>query len=264
MRFAIQAGGNMKKRFYFTIAAVLLTFVNIAYSEETLMFSSHPQGAPTAWAKDGKLIGVGPELVKIIFAELGISVESKVYPWKRALDYAKRGDIDVIAGAFLTPERAEYLEFCKPNYTTVDQVIIVAKGKMFQFGKWEDLIGLKGVAIVGDSFGKEFDEFMAEKLDVVRVSNLFQGFKMLEKGRINFMPGSRSFAEIQARKFGFRNKIEVLPMPINTEKLYIAISMKSPFRKYLSEVNKKLKQLKEDGIVEQLTQKYIKMASSKQ
>lgn len=96
----------------------------------------------------------------------------------------------MIAGAFLTPERAEYLEFCKPNYTTVDQVIIVAKGKMFQFGKWEDLIGLKGVAIVGDSFGKEFDEFMAEKLDVVRGSNLFQGFKMLEKGRINFMPGS--------------------------------------------------------------------------
>lgn len=38
-------------------------------------------------------------------------------------------------------------------------------------------------------------------------------------------------------------------------KLYIAISKKSPIRKYLIEVNKKLKQLKEAGVVGQLTKK---------
>ena len=250
------------KRVCFGLFAVLITFVNTAYSGDKLIFSSYSQGAPITWAKDGKLFGVGPEIVETIFTELGVSVESKVYPWKRVLMSAKRGDIDVIAGVYFTQERANYLEYCKPHYTTSDLVVIVAKGKVFPFNKWDDLIGMTGGILVGDSLGAEFDKFVAEKLNIVRVSNLIQGFKMLAKGRIDYMPMSRTMAEIQAKKFGFRNDIEILSMPINTEKLYIGISKKSPFRKYLPKVNQRLNQLKEQGVIEKLTQKYIKIASS--
>jgi polar amino acid transport system substrate-binding protein len=198
MRFAIQGGRNMKKSFYFTIAAVLFTFVNVAYSGDKLIFSAYPTAPPNFWVKDGKLIGVGPEVVETIFTELGISVESRVYPWKRALMLAERGEIDVIAGLYFTSERAEFLEYCKPHYAVSEVVVIVAKGKVFSFNKWDDLVGLKGGSLVGDSFGEEFDKFLTEKLNIEKVGSLIQSFKMLMKGRIDYMPMSRNKAEVHA------------------------------------------------------------------
>ena len=252
----------MKKSFYFTIVAVLFMFVNVVYSGDKLIFSAYPTGPPNFWVKDGKLIGVGPEVVETIFTELGVSVESRVYPWKRVLMLAERGDIDVIAGLYFTQERTDYLEYFEPHYTVNEQVIIVAKGKVFPFNKWDDLIGLKGGSLVGDSFGEEFDKFITEKLNIEGVGTLIQGFKMLVKGRIDYMPVSRDLAEIQARKVGVRNDIEILPMPINSEKMYMGISKKSPFLKYLPKVNQRLKQLNEQGVIEKLTLKYLKIVSS--
>jgi polar amino acid transport system substrate-binding protein len=254
--------GNMKKSLYFTIIAVLVMFVNVAYSEDKLIFSAYSDAPPNFWVKDGKLIGVGPELVETIFVELGVPVESKIYPWKRLLMLAEQGDVDIVAGLYFTQERAEYLEYIKPHYMSTEVVVIVAKGKAFPFKKWDDLIGLKGGSLVGDSFGGEFDKFKTEKLNFEEVGTLIQGFEMLTKGRIDYMPMSRAKAEIQARKIGFRGDVEILPVPIKSEKLYMGISKKSPFLKYLPQINQRLKQLTEQGVYEKLDLKYLKIISS--
>ena len=252
----------MKGSFCFAIAVVIVISANVAYSGDKLIFSAYSSAAPHFWVKDGNLIGVGPEVVETVFTELGVSVESRVYPWTRILMLAERGDIDVIAGLYFTSERAEFLEYCKPHYAVSEVVVIVAKGKVFSFNKWDDLVGLKGGALVGDSFGEEFDKFLTEKLNIEKVGSLIQGFKMLVKGRIDYIPMSRRVAEVQSRQFGFRNDIEILSTPIKTENIYMGISKKSPYLKYLPKVNQRLKQFTEQGVIDKLRLKYLKIASS--
>jgi hypothetical protein len=101
---ACDDGGNMRKSFCFVLVAVIVISANVAYSGDKLIFSAYSSAAPHFWVKDGNLIGVGPEVVETVFTELGVSVESRVYPWKRILMLAERGDIDVVAGLYFTPE----------------------------------------------------------------------------------------------------------------------------------------------------------------
>jgi len=214
------------------------------------------------WKSDGKIIGVGPELVRIIFGELGIPVKSRVQPWERTLESAKTGELDVIANIYFTRQRTKFLEYCSPHYSEAKTVVITKKGRKIPFTKWEDLIGLKGGTTVGDSWGEAFDRFMAEKLDVDRVNTSSQNLDKLQAGRIDYVIASGHSAVITAEKFGHSGKITIQPVPINSEKEYIAISKKSPYLKYLPNVNRKLAELIKSGTVEKLVQKYARKASS--
>lgn len=135
---------SMKTRVSFCIIVTLVCIACFAWSQERLTFSSHPEMSPMSWEHEGKVIGIAPEHTQLIFAELGITAESKAYPWARVLLMAKTGGLDVIANIWFTQERTDFLEYCRPHYSQVKTVVVVKKRSEFSFAKWEDLIGRLG------------------------------------------------------------------------------------------------------------------------
>ena len=248
------------QRIIFTAISFLIITVHVSVAGETLILSGHPDYPPFEWEQNDEIIGACADLIKLIFKDSGINVDSRyVGNWKRVQENAKYGDIDMIAGLYINEERKLYMDFTSFPYTEDLQVIWVYKGKKFPFKTWDDLIGKVGTAPLGESFGEKFDQFIKEKLDIERVPELIHNFRKLKAGRVNYFPYGLYSAEIKAVKEGYRDDIEYLATPLIINKVYAAFSKKSKFKKYMPKLEQGLKKYIADGTVEKLIQKNLKL-----
>ena len=217
-----------------------------AVARDPLTVASALPAKPYAWidsnaAEKGNMVGVGMDILHAFFDELNIEIRPKIYPWARSLEYAKSGDIDVLLTVFYTKKRTEFLEFTE-HYLNIDVCVIVPKGKTFRFKNWHDLMGKRGIGIRGDSQGNEFDHFDRTKLNMFRVTDTRQAYAMLvNKKRMDYLIYVREAAIIDAAKLGYSDKIEILPVPVTSQKLHIAFSKKSGFVQYVPALSKKIK-----------------------
>jgi polar amino acid transport system substrate-binding protein len=247
----------MKLKVLIVFAVFLLT-ANLVYAAKTLIASGHPEYPPVMWQEGDNIIGVGPDIVKMIFDELGITVDSKFKgSWTQVQEKLKRGDIDLLAGIYTTEQNKKSMEYTIP-YMQDPVAIFVAKGKAFPYTKWDDLIGKKGTATIGDSFGKEFDKFIAGKLTVSKDLKAEGNFnKILSEEADYFISGMYS-GLIEAEKLGISDKIEYLPVYVTAETFCISISRESSFIRYMPQINKKIEALIKDGTVDRLIEEKLK------
>jgi polar amino acid transport system substrate-binding protein len=246
----------MKKSLLLLLAVVFLMSAGIIQAAETLTASGHPQYPPIMWKEKNTIVGVGPELVTLLFKDLNVRVKSPYKGgWDKVQEEAKQGKVDVLVGLYPTEERKKYFEYSSP-YAKDPVVIFVAKGKAFPYAKWDDLVGKKGTTTVGDSFGEAFDKFIAEKLTVTRSAKVEENFSKLIDGRADYFIFAMYSGLFESRRLGISDKVEYLPVNASVENFCIGISRKSPFVKYLPEINKKLNDLIANGTVDRLIEKY--------
>ncbi len=246
----------MKNCFLLALIAGFLLLGGITQAAEMLTASGHPQYPPIMWKENNSIIGAGVELVKLLFKDLNVTVRSPYRGrWDKVQDEAKQGKIDVIVSLYMTEGRKAFLEYSNP-YAKDPVVVFVAKGKAFNYAKWDDLIGKKGTTTIGDSFGQEFDKFISEKLTVTRSAKVEENFSKLINGHADYFIYAMYSGLFESERFDISDKIEFLPISVSVENFYIGISKRSPFVKYLPEINKKLDELINNGTVDLLIDKY--------
>lgn len=233
-----------------------IVWVTISANKKPLIASGHPDWPPIMFQKDAEIIGAGPELVTLIFGDLGIKVESRyIGPWDVVQQKAKSGEVDVLVAAYKTVERQTYMDYSIP-YTTDPIIVNVKKGKAFTFNKWDDLIGKKGVVMTGDSYGQTFDDYLAQKLTTTKVNDSKQAFNLLKTEKADYFIYALYSAKKEIKNQGLTDVIEILPKYVGEENFYITISKKSPYLKYLPEINRLINQYKTEGTINNLLEKY--------
>jgi polar amino acid transport system substrate-binding protein len=98
--------------------------------------------APYAFLKPGgEVTGESPEVAKQIVARLGIhQVKWRLVEFDALISELEAGRIDVIAaGMFITPERAQYVNFSEPTFH-VRQGLLVAKGNPRQIHSYQQVV----------------------------------------------------------------------------------------------------------------------------
>ncbi len=246
----------MKRYLIFAAAVMCLMFPGIAPASETLVASGHPEYAPIMWKDGNNIVGAGPELVKLLFKDLKVTVKTPYSGnWSKVQQEAKEGRVDVLVGLYMTQDRKAFFEYSNP-YAKDPVVAFVARGKRFPYAKWDDLIGKKGVTTVGDSFGQAFDKFLSQKLTVTRSATVEESFSKLLKGRADYFIYAMYSGLFEADKLGITNEVELLSKEICVENWYIGFSRKSPYVKYLPQINKKLDELINNGTVDRLIEKF--------
>lgn len=220
-----------------------------------LIASGHPEWPPVMF-KDGEVIvGAGPELVKKIFSDLGIKVQVPYSgPWEDVQSQTRTGHVDVIVAAYKTKEREEYMVYSDP-YTTDPVAIFVPADKSFHFSTFADLAGKIGVGMIGDSYGQEFDDYIAANRNLRRVQTCAEAFDVISKHQADYFVYSLYAGNLDIKKNG-RIGITHLSAFVSEQNFYITISKQSPFVQYLPEVNRLIKKYKEDGTIDQLLTKY--------
>ena len=173
---------------------LLLTFLTVltlipvsgfaqAAACSSLTITGHPDYPPIGYKDGERIVGAGATLVERIAGELKIPVQSKYTgSWAEAQTAARDGKVDIIFGIYFNDERATYLEYVRPAFLIDPVVVIVAKGKAFPFRGRQDLVGRKAVTNAGESYGSEFDSFIAQKLTIARSDGADQAFKDLLSG----------------------------------------------------------------------------------
>jgi polar amino acid transport system substrate-binding protein len=220
----------------------------------TYVASGHPEWSPIMWRQKDNIIGAGPELVELIAKDLGVKVKTKyVGLWDEAQAKAKSGEVDMLVAAYKTKEREEYMDYSIP-YTVDPVALFVAKGKIFQFSQWQDLIGKKGVATVGDSYGQEFDDYIASKLDVKRVNSADEAFNMVKNGTADYFVYNLYSGEKAIRTGGMTESIEIIPQYVTQEDFYVTVSKKSNLASSMDKINESIEKYKNDGTIERLIQ----------
>jgi polar amino acid transport system substrate-binding protein len=194
-----------------------------------IVATGHPQYPVIAYQQGDSLVGAAPTLVETIAKKLNVPLESKFMGnWADAQAAARDGTADMIYGIYYNDERAKYLDYVQPAFMFDDVAIFVAKGKSFPFKGQDDLIGKKGVTNQGESYGTEFDAFMAAKLDVARADGIDAAFKDLLAGKADYLIAGYYPGLAEAAKAGLKDQIEVLDQALLTAEMFVAFSKKSP------------------------------------
>lgn len=222
---------------------------------DPFVVSGNPKAPPVVWEEYEKLTGIGPDLAQSILSELGISYTLQVKgDWQQVQDKCKSGEIDMIVSAYKNDERASYMNYSLP-YLPQPTVIIVEKGREFPFGRWESLIGKKGVTNVGESYGQEFDDFIKDKLSVKYIA-FERAIELLNRGEADYLIVDLFTALIYSRLLQGEDAITILDPPVTTQTFHMTIVKNSALAKQMPEIDKKLRLLVKDGTVERLFYKH--------
>jgi len=238
----------MKKISTLIIAAMLgliliACCVNSPPSEKpSAIVSGHPDWKPIMWRDGNNISGIGPEVARMVFRDIGVEVDSRyVGSWDVVQEKAKTGEIDAIVALYKTKAREEYLYYSVP-YTVDPIVLFFNSGEGFVYNQKENLIGKKGIATIGDSYGQELDDFIIQaNLSIIRSYTPEEAFLLLKEEKADYFiyslyAGRKVIAESKLAGFEESNVV-------SNQLFYIGVSKKSSYAKYMNEINSSLKKL---------------------
>ncbi len=217
------------------LAALIVTSLTHAQNQDLfcskLFATGNPEYPPYLWrdpTDPKKLIGANTIIFNEISERLGIPIEVLyVGPWSRAQQEVRSGRIDLMAGAFLTMPRIQYMDYVYPAFLDTTSVVWTRVDDKFDLQRREDLIDRQGITVINNSFGQEFDSFAEQNLIISTVPSLEQAFKMLNLGRADYLLYEKNPALAYIREWGIADKSKVVGPPISSEGLFMTISHKS-------------------------------------
>lgn len=196
-----------------------------------MVASGNPQYPPYLWragANGERLVGANAEMLAWLSKELGLPIEARyVGPWGRVQEEMRAGRIDLIAGAFFTLARTDYMDYFHPAFHETRSVVLVRSGSRLDYRRWSDLAPLQGGTVIGNSFGEEFDRYAREKLKVSQVASLENALQMLQRSRIDYLIYEDSPAFAYLARLNIEG-IRPLKPAVASEPLYLTLSHRSP------------------------------------
>ncbi len=241
--------------FILLCGAIFLPSLSVAETRvcEKLRATGNPEYPPYLFRENESsiaLVGANAEIMRLIAEKLGVEIDvSYTGPWSRAQKEVKQGRFDLLAGAFFTVPRAQYMDYVYPPFLTTKSVVWMNKSKPFDYQRREDLIGHTGTTVIHNSFGEEFDEFAKASLDLNGVAGLRQAFDMLVLGRVDYLLYENSPAQAYSSSWGVEDKVMVSGDGISAEGLYLTISHRSACNTgaLRGKLTKALRELTESG-----------------
>lgn len=196
-----------------------------------ILASGNPQYPPYLWrdpTDESRLIGANADLMQLLAKEIGIPIEMRyVGPWGRVQEEVRAGRVDLIAGAFWTAPRTEYMDYFHPPFHDTRSVIWVRSNSKINYTRWNDLIALQGVTVINNSFGDVFDRFAKQSLKITKVASLEQAIQMLQRSRADYMIYEDSPGQAFLAKLGLSD-VKMLSSPaVANESLFLTLSHKS-------------------------------------
>jgi polar amino acid transport system substrate-binding protein len=241
---------HFKSLFLVMLTTLLLT-APPARAAAPMIISGNSDSPPVSWDKSGKFMGVGPELAAKILSELNIPFSMQVAGnWQQVQDKTRDGAVDMIVAAYKNKERQAYMDY-SISFLESPVVIVVKKGGAFPFFSWKSLVGKKGVAHSGESFGEKFDAFIKSELNVDYLP-YERAFQMLAEDTADYLIIDLYPAIIYSKLLRAEDKVEFLDTPVSVQHFHMTVSKKSPYIKLLPEINNKIAQLQKEKYIKKL------------
>lgn len=197
----------------------------------SLSATGNPEYPPFLWQSQAghHLNGAVSHLLQRLSEKIQTPITTQyVGPWSRSQQEVRSGRVDLMAGAFYTSERADYMEYFSPAMMFTRSVVWQAVDHSFSYHQPSDLVGRWGVTVINNSFGEQFDDYARDHLNLLKVASLEQAFNMLTAGRADYVLYERGPGMAYAEHLGILDKVSAVEPSISSEGLFLAISKLSP------------------------------------
>lgn len=245
---------NLLRRLLVLLFGVGLSAASLAAPSlpAPIRYCDYPVYPPVSWSDaSGEVQGLAPWAVREVIGALGLRLEIVVLGnWKRCLTDAAEGRVDLVL-AYRTAERESSLLFSQVPLLHEEVVVFYNRNKPLTVNRLEDLAQYRGGLLFGESYGQAFDHFVAEHGNVERVASNKQNFGKLIRGRIDFIAHERRTGKLFVEGLPGGGDIAVLPLTLDQDNLYFAVSKRSPLAARMADIDLQLQRLLSSGRVEQ-------------
>ena len=223
---------------------------------DEIIVSAHPDYAPFHWVEDGQFIGASIDITGSILTSMGVTWRAEyIGPWKRVLQEAYSGDVDLIPALKKTTEREQFLSYTNSHfYNNPIAIYARATSESRKVKGLEDLNGLLGSVNAGDSHGENVDAYLSVQ-NVMQVRGLSQNFEMLRMGRTDYFVIGKQTAESYLQNEGLKTQFEIV-LEIDNAVVHHAFSKRSSCLYLKDEFDRRLKQMVSSGEVENAINTY--------
>lgn len=203
--------------------------------------------------------GIDVDFLKEIEKRLpDVTFRFEEIPWVRALHYMETGKIDAITGLAKRPDREKYITYTSPPYySDCSSRFYMRKGLGQYIKQYEDLYDFEVGYVVNSAYFDPFDT--DEKLNKYSVTHEEQLLKMLGNGRLDVIIGTNCQVDYDIKLSGLLGRFEQAEYrPGNNVHLYLGLSKKSAITEILPQLNQVIQQLKDEGVIDKIAEKYFK------
>lgn len=214
---------------------------------ERIRYCDYPVYPPISWSDGKQVRGLAPSVVKSVLGHLGYEVDIVVLGnWKRCLLDAAEGRVDVVL-AYDTAQREQSMRFSTVPVLREEVAVFVNRKNPVKFERLEDLGNYRGGLLFGESYGLDFDRFVAQHDNIEWVSDSRQNFGKLIRGRIDFITQERRTGQLFVEHLPGAADIVALPHSLSVDYLRVAVSRRSALAKRMPEIDAELQRMVDAG-----------------
>ena len=209
--------------------------------------------------KNGNYAGFDIELAQYVSKKLGITVHFQPIDWDMKETELQNGTIDAIWNGYsATDERREKVAFTIP-YMQNTQILVVKKTSGIH--SVEDMTGKVLGAQNGSSGMLDFEEHpevlknRVKGGDADQYQSVNEAIIDLKNDRIDALLIDRVYADYYLTTEGIADEYDTIPSGFESESF--AVGVRPADRKLLEALNQAFKELYQEGIFQQISQKWV-------
>ncbi|WP_341665529.1 transporter substrate-binding domain-containing protein [Vibrio sp.] len=193
---------------------------------------------PPYFHKDTMNKGKLHRQVDEIFCAAKMQLAVEILPWNRAYKMAKSGEVDVIVGAWKTPQREKDLYFSEPYYTNQIKVISL-KSAPVQYQDLQQERTIKIAVVSGYAYGQNISN---EKVSFYHTKSANENIEFLIKNRVDAMLMDEEVFHWNIEQQSLdKNQFHVSEQAVDVLPIYLALSKNNALSKsILAEFNQAL------------------------
>lgn len=227
-------------------------------AQEVMKFGYEETATPYSWNENGQMKGILIDIAnEVIQKRMGIPVSHHGYPWIRAQHLVKKGVLD----AHITngPNRKEWAEHSSEAAILLEHLPYVGAknqnlSKIRDAKSLEDLKPFKFVDNRGSGWAQK--NLVEKGFNVHLVAEHNMIYRLLAKGRVDVTINMSHIARFYIKQLGLNDQIIELPAIIPPLPFHLVVGKKSPFTKIIPKFDQTIRQMKADGFLQKILDKY--------
>lgn len=256
--FAIKAGIKILILFFFLLQAEELYL----YAEQkTLLLGEEGNWPPVTYEKSGKASGgLSFEIMTEIFRRLDVPFEIELYPQNRLLIQVKEGLLDAVTLISKNSARDSFLVFTDTIIETSGYVYYdPGRRQPLEWKSFSDFSQYRVGIVMGHNYGDDFSSAVVSgKFNIEEVATVEQNIRKLLLGRVDFILAKKFEAEDFLHKNPqYKNSVKAMGKPYHSYSYSMGFSRKSGFIHLIPGINKVVSDMKKDGTMENIKEKYL-------
>ena len=239
--------------FFSVCKAESINDVDFIVSKGYLVMGTCADFSPFEFLKDGKVVGIDPDIVRQLADSLGVDLKIRDTSFSSLVAELNNGTVDLIASGFTRmEEREKNLDF-SDSYFTASQKIVVKNDSPIK--KVEDINDKK----IGVQLGTTGDSYCTDlkSMEVIRYDKMTDAIAALSSGIVDAVVMDNFSADQILRKSDFFCTID----ETLTEESY-CIGIRKGSHSFLEFINEKIRKMKQNGEIEKIVSLYTNISET--